>query len=99
MNARPRRNAARDANRAARASLARIVAAAFVRRLLLATATAVVVAAIAGAAGCADQAAPASRIVSVRVLGARVEAGGDPMRTSPRPGETAHVTWLVVAPG
>jgi hypothetical protein len=38
------------------------------------------------------------RIERLRVLGARVEAQGDPSRAWPRPGETAHMTWLVADP-
>jgi len=79
--------------------LVAILAVAFVRRLVLAAAIAVALAAAVGAAGCAGDAAPASRIVSVRVLGARIEVAGDPARTVPRPGESAHITWLTVAPG
>jgi hypothetical protein len=50
------------------------------------------------AGGCGPNALPGSRIATTRVLGARVEAAGDPTRTDPRPGETATVTWLVVEP-
>ena len=37
-------------------------------------------------------------IERTRVLGAHVAVTGDPARATPRPGETADVTWLVTAP-
>jgi hypothetical protein len=49
--------------------------------------------------GCSDSFDPASLIARPRVLGARVEAGGDATRPWPRPGEAARVTWFVVTPG
>jgi hypothetical protein len=48
--------------------------------------------------GCDDPLKPVDIIAEPRVLGARVEVDGDPNRTSPNPGETVHVTWLVAAP-
>ena len=48
--------------------------------------------------GCADEIEPASLIARPRVLGARVETAGDPSRSWPRPGESATLTWLAVAP-
>jgi hypothetical protein len=51
------------------------------------------------AAGCAPAMDPPSLIESTRVLGARVEVTGDPGRATPKPGESASVTWLMVAPG
>jgi hypothetical protein len=50
-------------------------------------------------AGCGPDFDPPSLIEKTRVLGARVEVAGAPERASPRPGETATVTWLVTAPG
>lgn len=49
-------------------------------------------------AGCDDPLAEAQRIESTRVLGARVEAAGDPLRAWPEPGESATVRWLVADP-
>ncbi|HEY8924215.1 MAG TPA: hypothetical protein VIU64_07520 [Polyangia bacterium] len=48
--------------------------------------------------GCGPEFDPASRIEGARVLGARVEVEGAPERATPKPGETANVTWLVAAP-
>jgi hypothetical protein len=49
-------------------------------------------------AGCGPTFDPASLIAGPRVLGARIEVAGAPERASPRPGETADVTWLVTSP-
>ena len=49
-------------------------------------------------AGCGPSFDPASLIETARVVGARVEVVGAPDRASPKPGETAQVTWLVTAP-
>jgi hypothetical protein len=49
-------------------------------------------------AGCGPSFDPASLIASPRVLGARIEVAGAPERASPRPGETADLTWLVTSP-
>jgi hypothetical protein len=49
-------------------------------------------------AGCGPTFDPASLIESTRVVGARSEVEGAPERATPRPGETADVTWLVTAP-
>jgi hypothetical protein len=48
--------------------------------------------------GCGPTFDPASLINTTRVLGARVEVEGAPDRASPRPGETADVTWLITSP-
>ncbi|HEY4186080.1 MAG TPA: hypothetical protein VGP07_13480 [Polyangia bacterium] len=49
--------------------------------------------------GCGPTFDPASLIETTRVLGARVQVGTEtPARATPLPGETATVTWLVVAP-
>ena len=48
--------------------------------------------------GCGPTFDPASLINSTRVVGARIEVEGAPDRASPRPGETANVTWLVTSP-
>jgi hypothetical protein len=50
------------------------------------------------ASGCASDFDPPSLVERTRVLGARVEVAGEPQRATPRPGETATVTWLVTAP-
>jgi hypothetical protein len=50
-------------------------------------------------AGCGPTFDPASLIAGPRVLGARIEVAGAPERASPRPGETANLTWLVTSPG
>jgi hypothetical protein len=49
-------------------------------------------------AGCGPTFDPASLITDTRVVGARIEVEGAPDRASPRPGETANVTWLVTSP-
>jgi hypothetical protein len=46
-------------------------------------------------AACADPFDPGSTIVSTRVLGARVEVDGEPQRSTPRAGETAHVRFVL----
>jgi hypothetical protein len=48
--------------------------------------------------GCGPTFDPASLINTTRVLGARIEIEGAPDRASPRPGETANVTWLITSP-
>jgi hypothetical protein len=48
--------------------------------------------------GCGPTFEPASLIDTTRVVGARIEVEGAPDRASPRPGETADVTWLVTSP-
>jgi hypothetical protein len=53
---------------------------------------------LAAAAGCDDTLPKGYTIEKTRTIGARVEVGGDPSVASPRAGETAHVTWLVVDP-
>jgi hypothetical protein len=50
-------------------------------------------------AGCGEPFDPPSLIEKTRVLGARVEVHGDSTRATPRPGETATVTWIMAAPG
>jgi hypothetical protein len=49
-------------------------------------------------AGCAPEMDPPSLVEKTRVIGARVEVAGEPERATPRPGETARVSWLVTAP-
>jgi hypothetical protein len=49
-------------------------------------------------AGCGPTFDPASLIADTRVVGARIEVEGAPDRASPKPGETANVTWLVTSP-
>jgi hypothetical protein len=51
------------------------------------------------ASACSEPFDPASLIDSTRILGARVEVSGDPGRSTPAPGESATITWLVEAPG
>ncbi|MEA2696215.1 MAG: hypothetical protein QOI66_486 [Myxococcales bacterium] len=48
-------------------------------------------------AGCGPTFDPASLIDTTRVVGARVEVEGASDRTTPRPGETANITWLVTS--
>jgi hypothetical protein len=48
--------------------------------------------------GCDDPLKSVDTIEEPRVLAARVEVEGDAARTSPNPGETVHVTWLVATP-
>jgi hypothetical protein len=48
--------------------------------------------------GCAEEFDPPSLIDKARPLGAEVQVEGDPSRSTPRPGETAKVTWLMAAP-
>ena len=48
--------------------------------------------------GCDDPLLPSQHIERLRVLGARVEALDDASRAWPRPGETAHMSWLVADP-
>jgi len=50
------------------------------------------------AVGCASDTTPGSRLVTTRVLGARIVAGGDPARTWPRPNEAVTVSWVVAGP-
>jgi hypothetical protein len=47
---------------------------------------------------CAGDMDPASLVEKTRVLGARVQVEGAPERATPRPGETAQVSWIVTAP-
>ena len=49
-------------------------------------------------AACGPALAPQWLIANARVLGASVAVVGDPSRATPMPGETATVTFLVVAP-
>jgi hypothetical protein len=49
-------------------------------------------------AGCGDPLSPPWLIDQPRVIGARVEAAGEPARAWPRPGERATVRWVVGAP-
>lgn len=49
-------------------------------------------------ASCGDDFDPASKITSVRLLGARVEPVGDPQRAWPRPGEEVEISHVVVGP-
>jgi hypothetical protein len=51
---------------------------------------------VAGA--CAPEMDPVSLVERTRVIGARVEVEGAPERSSPRPGETANVSWLMTSP-
>jgi len=48
--------------------------------------------------GCSDDLPKASLISHMRVLGVLSEVAGDPQRSSPKPGETTHLTWKVVYP-
>lgn len=48
--------------------------------------------------GCMEEFDPASLVVDTRVLGAQVTVDGDPTRSTPAPGETVTVDWLVTAP-
>lgn len=48
--------------------------------------------------GCAEEFDPPSLIDKPRPIGAMVQVEGDPSRSTPRPGETAAVTWLMAAP-
>jgi hypothetical protein len=50
------------------------------------------------AGACAPEMDPVSLVEKTRVLGARVEVEGAPERSTPRPGETVNVAWLVTAP-
>lgn len=47
---------------------------------------------------CQDDLPKASQIVHMRVLGATTRVVGDPQRSSPKPGETAELTWSMVYP-
>jgi hypothetical protein len=47
---------------------------------------------------CGEEFDPPSLIEKTRVLGATVEVVGDPTRATPRPGESATVTWIMAAP-
>jgi hypothetical protein len=49
-------------------------------------------------AGCGPEMDPPSLVEKTRVLGARIEVAGDTARATPKPGETAKVTWLITAP-
>jgi hypothetical protein len=48
-------------------------------------------------AACDEPLTRVDLVADMRVLGARVEVGGEPERASPAPGETASVRWLVAA--
>lgn len=48
--------------------------------------------------GCGDPLVAPELIVNDRILGARVEAGTDPVRAWPAPSETARVRWLLASP-
>jgi hypothetical protein len=48
--------------------------------------------------GCGPELDPPSLLERTRVVGAKVEVEGAPERATPRPGETATVTWLVTGP-
>jgi hypothetical protein len=48
--------------------------------------------------GCDDPIKEPQSIENSRVLGARVEAAGEPTRAEIAPGETATVNWLVADP-
>jgi hypothetical protein len=50
------------------------------------------------AVGCKNDLPRASNIDHMRVLGAVTEVEGDSARTTPRPGETAKLTWSMVYP-
>ena len=50
------------------------------------------------AVGCSDDLPRASTIAAMRVLGARMEVEGDAERSTPKPGEIAHVTWSMAYP-
>ncbi|MEY4579139.1 MAG: hypothetical protein RL701_3842 [Pseudomonadota bacterium] len=54
--------------------------------------------AVTAALGCEDDLPKASQITHMRVLGAATEVVGDPARTTPKPGETAQLTWSMVYP-
>lgn len=60
------------------------------------SAAAVLLSLVAGA--CAPEMDPVSLIERPRVIGARVEVEGAPVRSAPRPGETVKVAWLMTAP-
>jgi hypothetical protein len=53
---------------------------------------------ILSSAACGPTFDPASLVESTRVIGARIEVEGEPDRASPKPGETADITWLVTSP-
>jgi hypothetical protein len=48
--------------------------------------------------GCDDDLPKVTLIEHMRVLGARQTVVGDEMRTTPKPGETAHLTWAMAFP-
>jgi hypothetical protein len=48
--------------------------------------------------GCMEEFDPASLVAGTRVLGAQVTVDGDGTRSTPAPGETVTVDWLVTAP-
>jgi hypothetical protein len=56
------------------------------------------VAIVLAAVGCKNDLPRASNIDHMRVLGALTEVDGDTARTTPRPGETATLTWSMVYP-
>jgi len=53
---------------------------------------------LASSLGCEEDLPKASLISHMRVLGARTEVIGDETRSTPRPGETARLTWSVAFP-
>jgi hypothetical protein len=59
---------------------------------------ALLVLSLASLFGCEDDLPKASLLSHMRVLGARTEVVGDEMRSTPRPGETARLTWTVAFP-
>jgi len=48
--------------------------------------------------GCQDDLPKASQITHMRILGAGLEVQGDANRTTPKPGETARMTWSMAYP-
>lgn len=48
---------------------------------------------------CMEEFEPASRLAGPRVLGAKVTVAGDESRSTPAPGETATIDWILAAPG
>ena len=50
------------------------------------------------AGACAPEMDPVSLVEKTRVIGARVEVEGAPERSTPRPGETVTVSWLMTSP-
>lgn len=48
--------------------------------------------------GCEDDLPKATDIAAMRILGARTEVVGDPVRSTPKPGETATMTFALAFP-